>query len=104
MTFRFLIWWNNFFGFASTVGSYTIAVSGGTRRVHGGCRFCTRWLPLSWIAEVDTKLTAHVNLILAFAFDIFELPEISADLLDFLGLQLVGHVELCVGFLGLALI
>ena len=24
----------------------------------------------------------------------FELPEISADLLDFLGLQLVGHVEL----------
>ena len=41
---------------------------------------------------------------LAFEFDIFELPEISADLLDFLGLQLVGHVELCVGFLGLALI
>ena len=35
-----------------------------------------------------------VNLFLAFAFDIFELPEISADLLDFLGLQLVGHVEL----------
>ena len=45
-----------------------------------------------------------VNLILAFAFDIFELPEISADLLDFLGLQLVGHVELFWGFWVLALI
>ena len=33
-----------------------------------------------------------------FAFDIFELPEISADLLDFLGLQLVGHVELILVF------